>query len=49
MVCPSNVSVAQHGGSLKGWQDVRQVVESSHMKEKPQSIVINRSVLLVDL
>jgi hypothetical protein len=49
MVCPSNVSVAQHSGSLKRRQDVGQVVESLHMKEEPQSVIINRSMLLVDL
>lgn len=49
MVCPSDVTVGQHGGSLRRWQDVRQVVESPHMKKESQSVVINRSMLLVNL
>ena len=49
MICPSDVTVAQHGGSLRGWQDVRQVIESPHMKKEPQPVVINRPMLLVDL
>lgn len=49
VIRPRDIAVAEHCWPLIGRKDIRQIIKSVHKHEEPQSIVINRVVLLVNL